>query len=57
MFRRIFPYMVATGTGIVSGVYIFKPLILDNISRGSNIQSYGTSIHQPACRAFELNTK
>ncbi|RDB29430.1 hypothetical protein Hypma_015993 [Hypsizygus marmoreus] len=30
--RRVFPYLVATATGIASGVYIFKPLILENAS-------------------------
>ncbi|KAF8978318.1 hypothetical protein BDQ17DRAFT_1100903 [Cyathus striatus] len=27
MFRRALPYMVATAAGILSGVYIFRPII------------------------------
>lgn len=26
-FRRAFPYLVAAGTGVISGMYIFKPLV------------------------------
>lgn len=29
MLRRALPYVVATVTGVVSGVYIFKPIFLN----------------------------
>ncbi|KAF8899154.1 hypothetical protein BD779DRAFT_1795653 [Infundibulicybe gibba] len=31
MFRRVLPLVVASVTGVVSGIYIFRPLILDAI--------------------------
>ncbi|KJA28604.1 hypothetical protein HYPSUDRAFT_34044 [Hypholoma sublateritium FD-334 SS-4] len=38
--RRAFPFLVAAATGVASGIYIFKPIVLGEIKQpadGSNV--------------------
>ncbi|KAF9011038.1 hypothetical protein BDQ17DRAFT_860828 [Cyathus striatus] len=43
MFRRALPYMVATAAGILSGVYIFRPIIDQELQRNTPIRPTSTS--------------
>jgi hypothetical protein len=35
-FRRAVPFLIAAGTGIISGIYIFKPLVVEEANELSN---------------------
>ncbi|TFK41922.1 hypothetical protein BDQ12DRAFT_346785 [Crucibulum laeve] len=45
MFKRALPYLVATATGIASGVYIFKPLIQQEVAASVNTPLNSNVIH------------